>query len=376
MRWLKWTLAAAMALGGCKEPNNVMPPDVAPIQPVPARQGDAEAGPALTQASTAPSEGVSTAPATGAATEPEAPSPVTLTTSDLAPDGPVMALVNGKPIGMKALHEILVRDHGMSVAYQLIADELVRQEAIARKISVTKADLQKETDAVLRRALGELPAPNQRERILQELMSRLDVSPGMWDVLMQRQALLRKLVEPDVKVTDDELKEEFNLQYDRKVTVRDIQTATVADAEKALKALNAEGDKLTEDFFAELARKVSTGVTASTGGLLSPMTAKSPMPPAIREAAMRFKKPLDMSGIVQSGTTFHILLCSKVEEPQDAKFDQVRGKLFESVHERHVAELQQQRLGALIQNARKAGKIEFIDPTLKAQDAQPPAAGP
>ena len=359
MRCLGMVLSVAVLLAGC-EPIVVTPPREAPAaQPQPLeKMADQATQPAKAAAEPA---SVSAPPAAPAAAAPAAE--------------PVMAVVNGKPIPMKALYDLLVRDYGMSTAYQLMADELVRQEAAERKLTVTAAEVKGEAYSALKRALGELPPEGQREHLLKELQVRLNVSPDMWDMLMARQALLRKLVEPDVKVTDDDINLEFGTQYGRKWTVRAIQAATIADAEKALKACKAVMGGCTEEAFAEQARKSSTGVTAGSGGLLptiTPKTVDTEVPRAIREAAMNLKKPGDMSGIVQSGMTFHILFLVKTEEPQDVKLETVRAKLAESIRERQIAILQQEHLGKIVKDARKSGKIQFVDPILKAQDAVPP----
>lgn len=311
-------------------------------------------------------------PATGPAATAPAGTATTMPAGAAAamPTGDVMAYVNNQPIAMSRLSEMLVQDYGLAYSQQLVASELVNQEAAKRNIKLTDADLQAENDAVLKRALGELPAPAQRESILANLIRQFGVTQTMWDLVMRRQAILRRIAAEQVTISDDDLKNEFDVQYSRSVTVRDIQTGSAQDAERMLKTLQAIKDpKDVEAAFIDLAKKNSNGYTAVDGGLLPPITAKSEdVLPAFREAALAMTKPGQLAGLVQTGTAFHVIYCVKVEAPKNVKLADVRKGLEASIRDRKTGQLQQDLLQKMIQNARKAGNIRYVNPTLKSLD--------
>jgi len=276
-------------------------------------------------------------------------------------DPNVMAYVNGRPIPMKALVDLLVQDNGLKLSQELLASELVRQEAEKNKVSVTDADVQAESDDAMKRIFGQLPGADQRERMLQQLLVQRGVSKTHWMLSMRRNAMLAKLAEMRVKITEEDLKDEFARQYGRKVVIRHIQLESWTEAQKVRKALEEGGD------FVKLAREYSKSWSAKDGGLLPPIDLKSEfLPPVMRDVALALKKVGEVSQVVQAGTSFHILKLEQVIDPQDVKLETVKDKLTEAVRQRQVAVLKQTIPFELFEKARKENTIQFVDPVLKA----------
>ena len=277
--------------------------------------------------------------------------------------GDVMAVVNGKPLPMATLNGLLVQIHGMAIAQQLIANEVVRQAAADEGLSVTDADIAAENQRTLGRIFGQVSGEADRERLLGQLLAQKGVSREQWNMTMRRNAVLRKLAQREVAVTPDDLREQFAEQYGRKVVVRHIQTASLADAEDVYRKLCDGAD------FAELAQKRSTNASARTGGLLPPIGARAVgLPPAMRELALSLKKPGELSDPIQIGTTFHVLKLERIIEPRDVKFEDVKADLETEIRDQKIAAMQQGILLRLLDSA----EIQFVNPILKAQ--QPPDA--
>ena len=53
-----------------------------------------------------------------------------------------MAYVNDQPIYLAELNRLLIHGYGMAVALQLFANELVRQHAERKNVTVSEADLE------------------------------------------------------------------------------------------------------------------------------------------------------------------------------------------------------------------------------------------
>lgn len=274
----------------------------------------------------------------------------------------VMALVNGKPVYMDKLHDLLLRDYGMDVAQQLIANELVRQEAEKHGISVTKEDINRQQADMLQRAFGELDNEAQRQQLLAQMLNRYGISENIWQMIMRRQAMLDKLANREVELSEEELKRAFGEQYGRKVVVRHIQTPSLEDAQELLDKLQEGAD------FAELAESESTNPSAADGGLLPPIGRDTEnVPPAIRSAAMAMEEVGELSEPVQSGTTFHVLKLDRVIPPQDVELPDVRDELEADLREREIAQAGQQIFHRLMTEAQQQDAIEFVNPVLKQQ---------
>jgi foldase protein PrsA len=274
----------------------------------------------------------------------------------------VMATVDGRPIYMSDLNDLLVRAHGVAMAYQLVAGEMVRQAAEANHLSATDREVQEEGDRTMAEMFGLVERGGQRERLLDEWLRQRGMSYKQWQMIMLRNVLLRKLVEPRVTVSDEDLAKEFGRQYGRKVQVRHIQTESLTSAQQALKKLEEGAD------FAELARQMSVNPSAAEGGLLPPIDQDSrTLPPALTEAALALKRVGETTDPIQVETAFHILKLEKIIEPQNVKFADVKDKLSQDVRRRRLRSESQKLLGELIKAAQDGHRIQYVDPVLKAQ---------
>jgi foldase protein PrsA len=274
------------------------------------------------------------------------------------PGRPVMAYVNGEPVYMDQLNQLLISGYGMVVAQQLVANELVRQEAQRKGLTVTDAEVEAEHQRYMDSLFPTVTEANQRQRLLEQLLKKNNVSQDQWNLTMRRNTLLAKVAENQVQVAEEEVKEEFGRQYERKVRVQHIQTANLADAQKVLKDL-ADGAEFTA-----LVNKYSIGPTADKAGLLEPFGTKDTgTPPALRQVAMGMKKVAEVSDPIQVGTAFHILKLLAIIEPDNVKYEDVRAALAAEVRKRKAVALQQDILQILI----RGGKLQYVDPILKSQ---------
>jgi len=294
-----------------------------------------------------PSEDVAEA---SSSSEPGAVSP-----SDETRDRKVMAYVNGAPIYMDALHDLLVRAYGLRTALHLVGCELIEQAAAERDLTVTEQELQMQHDAALRQMFPNVPESIQRQRLLEQLMLRQNIPEKQWRMSIRRNVLLGKLVAPAIKVTEREVRRAYEDTYGRKIVIRHIQSENLGEAQKAQEALRNGAD------FAELASKVSKNASAAKGGLLPPVGPNpGTLPRALHKVAWDMKEPGQISDPVQAGTSYHILYLEKVIEPQDVKFNDVGRQLASEVRDRKIRSAANRLLQEMIDKA----EIKWVDPVL------------
>jgi parvulin-like peptidyl-prolyl isomerase len=188
---------------------------------------------------------------------------------------------------------------------------------------------------------------------------------------MRRNALLGKLAGRMVRITEDELRQAFGRRYQRKVVVRHMQLPSLPTAALTRKNLLSGVD------FAALARQKSMGPSAADGGLLPPFgrdTAE--VHPDLRDAAMSLERVGQISEILKIGKSFHLLKLEKIIEPEDVKFEDVRQQLARQVRAKRIEQLKQSILTRLFVEASRAGKIRFVDPTLRELSEQARNQGP
>ncbi len=295
--------------------------------------------------------------------EPDSP---TTSAGEAAPA--LLARVNGNPIPASRMHDALVRDYGLGVAQQLIADELVRQALERKNLPTDVTDRQIEIENY--RAITKIfqfdedaPTPEQMNSLLDQLLAQKNITRRAWEVTMARNARLARLADRRVKVTDEDLRQEFFARYDGKLKVRHIQVPSMILAQEVSDKAQGGAD------FEQLAFRYSTNPSGKTGGWLpdiGPRNAPETVPPNLVRAARALKQPGDLSNIVQVGTNFHILKLEEILPPRKVKFNEVKGKLRHLVREKKVDELQPILMKELIDKA----QIEYLDPILRARRKQ------
>lgn len=291
-------------------------------------------------------------PAPGESTEPTTRN----TTAQRPPH--VMATINGQPIYMDRLHRSLVQIHGLFIPEMLIHDLLVEQEAKRLGVSVGPDDIVAENDISLSGRFPKGSDADERERLLDKLLRNKGLTRELWEATMRRNALLRKMVAPGVKVTEAMVKAEFTRAYGAKVQVRQIRLPSVQEAQNIL-TLVEKGDD-----FAKLARDYSTDTTtAPDGGLLPTFTRQeTSVPRAVRDVAFALKDG-QVSSIVQVGSSFHVLKLVRRVTPPQIKYESVRDQLGDQVRQGMIMGAQAQLMSEL----RRRSAVEYINPILRQE---------
>lgn len=197
-----------------------------------------------------------------------------------------VARVNGKPIRQSDLYDVLLPGYGRRVLDEMVRLEVVRQEAARREIGLTDEMGRAELD----RFLEELsPGKSRREQsaLLEYMLSSRNLSRGEFDLIIQREALLREMVDKQVTVTEAMLAQEFEEQYGRKVLVRQLVVGSFRDILNIQERLKAGAD------FTELVKEYSQDqMSLAQEGLRGPFSqGDNTIPPEVRRQAFELKQP-------------------------------------------------------------------------------------
>lgn len=276
-----------------------------------------------------------------------------------------MATVRGEPVYMDDLYDILVEKYGMAFAQQILANRIVDAEAERLNLVITKDDLAAERDYLLDDLARDASIGQaERDQLLAQVLSQWDMSEADLTALLRRDAILRKIITPTVRVSDPDLRREFGHQYGRKVQIRHIQVESRILAQELLQRARDGED------FSTLAHKYSVnGTGKATGGLLPPfglnVDPSETITPAIRTAALSLDEPGQLSGLVRTDTAYHILYLEKVIPPQDVDFERVREDLTIKATKRKVRQERPKLLLILMKNA----NVQYVNPILRKQQA-------
>ncbi len=154
------------------------------------------------------------------------------------------------------------------------------------------------------------------------------VSDSVWPSVA-----LKKLVESDIKITEEDLQQGFESAFGPRV---DVLAIVLSDQKAAQKIWKMARDNPTESFFSQLAEQYSIEpVSASNMGKVPPIRKFGGQPAIEREAFAL--KPGEMSGIIAAGDKYIILRCQGFTDPLVKDMAAVKDELIRDLKEKKLA---------------------------------------
>jgi foldase protein PrsA len=320
-----------------------------------------------------------TAPSAGAPGQTGQPAPLSLPGSPAAKPGApaaaplppekipaVVAKVNGKEIKKSDLMEgaqmVQMRmaqagqpinpnaDLYRRVLDQLIAINLVRQDAKAQGVTVSDAEVQQ----IIAARKRNFPS----EEVYKKTLAQAGITESQLRDQARDQLTLQRYVEtklaPKAAVSDQAVRDFYDknkgkMQIPERLRLRHIlikvdPKAPPADREKARQKAEdvLKRAKAGEDF-GKLAAQYSDDLGSKTrGGDLGPV-AKGQTVPQFEAAAFALKKPNDLSPVVESPFGFHVIQLVERVEPSTVPFDQVKDRIASLLKQQEVQKMFEDR---------------------------------
>ncbi|KWX73997.1 peptidylprolyl isomerase [Paenibacillus jilunlii] len=256
-----------------------------------------------------------------------------------------VASVNGTDITKAQLYDKLVEAGGEATLQNLITSTLVDQEAKKANITVTDADIQAELEDLKTQFGGEEALNNA----LQQSSMTLDDLKKQ----MPMQVKIRKLVEPKVKVTEDEISkyyEENKASFNQEEEVRasHILVKTKAEADAIVKQLAGGAD------FAALAKEKSADTGSKDKGGDLNFFKKGDMVAEFSNAAFKLKVG-ETSGPVKTDYGYHVIKVTDRKDAHNYTLAEKKEEITKTLKAKKVSEmsstwLQELNAGAKITN--------------------------
>lgn len=232
-----------------------------------------------------------------------------------------VANVGGEKISEDELNETLLTNYGSATLDQLINDKIVELEAEKEDIKVTDKEIQKEIDTLAESYGGEDTLKEQLEA------SGSSLAALKQDIVVYLQT--KKLVEPRITVTDDEISAYFEENKDTFAQEEQVEASHILvedkkTAKKVAKELAAGGD------FAELATKYSTDAgTKDNGGSLG-YFGKGSMVEEFEDVAFKLDVN-EISDPVKTEHGYHIIKVTGKKEAKKANLKDSKAEIKEAL---------------------------------------------
>ncbi|MCM3630368.1 peptidylprolyl isomerase [Paenibacillus glycanilyticus] len=272
-----------------------------------------------------------------------------------------VATVNGVKITKDKLYDSLVEQGGASTLDNMITQELIDQAAEDAKVTVTEADIDKEIET-LKKSFGSEDEFNQTLSQYGMTEESLRQDAGV-------QVKIRKILEPQVKVTDEDIKAYYDenkasMSTPEQIRASHILVATKEEAEAILKDLQGGAD------FATLAKEKSTDPGSKDKGGDLDFFGKGTMDPAFEEAAFALKKG-ELSGIVQTSYGYHIIKKTDEKAAVTPTLEEKKEDIKTQLITQKVSELSSTWMADLKAKAKITNKL---DPAAAEESASPDAS--
>lgn len=256
-----------------------------------------------------------------------------------------VATVDGETITANDLYQLMVKSVGPQAVEQLITQKLIDNEAAKQNISVSEEEVNVEFEEIK----GNFPS----EEMFNMQLQYMGISEEQFKEQLASDLKLRKLVEPEIEVTEEEVQtfyEENQEQFGTPEQVRASHILLKKEdkelAEKILSEVKNGGD------FAALAKEYSEDSSAAQGGDLG-YFGRGQMVPPFEEAAFSLEVN-EISDLVESQYGYHIIKVTDKKEADIPSFEEVKDQVREIVLNQKLSE----RVSSYIQELRSAAKIE------------------
>ncbi len=243
----------------------------------------------------------------------------------------VVAMLNEQKITVLELSNECVKRHGVEVLEGTISRRLLEQALRRENLTVAQEDMDAEVGRAAL-AMGqhtEDGQPNVKAwlKIVTE-QQNLPLDVYLRDSVWPSVAL--KLLTPEIKITDEDLRKGYEANYGQRVKCRAI---VLNNQRKAQEVWQMAREKPTADHFGKLAEEYS--VEAASKALLGkvPPIQKHGGQPLLEKEAFTLK-PGELSSIIQVTDKYIILMCEGYTEPTKVGFEEVKQDIFNDIHEK------------------------------------------
>lgn len=263
-----------------------------------------------------------------------------------------VALVNDEAVSREEFGELVAETSGGKILNEIALDRMLVKRFARDGMTFTKADVARE-ESILTSSLD--PDPDQAVRLLRILKNRRSLGPRRFENMLRRNAMLRKLVQGDVVISEERLREEFERWYGPRFQVRLITLDTRNEAEKVLRELRKGVP------FNETAAKESTDISAARGGLIAPISAKDrTYPSALREVIPDLYEG-EVSPIFPVEDQFAIVQMVERIDAAKVRFEDVKETLRQTVRRGEERRLMDVLVAQLLDEA----EVIVLDPAVE-----------
>lgn len=273
-------------------------------------------------------------------------------------------VVGSETLTMAQIAPMLAEASGAQIIEELLITRTAERELARAGMGLTQEDIERER-VELTRALasaeGSVGAGTDPELLIDSVRRTRGLGEERFAMLVRRTAALRKLVAPEVAVTDEEVVLAHQVRYGTKYRVRLLLTASERDAAVVLAELSPLDESARRARFIQLAMERSIDASAGAGGLLEPISPMDPAYPMIVRTTLPGLTPGMLGPVLALNPNYAVVLMEEVIPDQGVALASVEPSLREDLRRRQERILMDRRAQAILD----ATPVTVLDPSLQ-----------
>ena len=231
----------------------------------------------------------------------------------------VVAYVDGDSISAEELRQLFLEKSGGLILAEVVLDRRLKRRLAQSSLVVGSAEVTAEKKLLLETL--DSTDEDQAVRLMAQLRRVRGLGKKRFAAMLHRNAALRLLVQPQVRVSDAAMGLHYQRLYGPRYQGRILVRPTLRD-------LDPIQDRLTAgESFSDLAAELSSDLSAAQGGLLSPISPVDPeYPQSIRKLLPRLEVG-EISDAIAVDGGFALVKLERKIAGQGIEFDDVKEEL-------------------------------------------------
>lgn len=278
-----------------------------------------------------------------------------------SPDGRPPLLINQQAVSWDQLSPVMAEATGAAAIEEIALQFALRREFDTRRLRLSEEALRAEQN-LLSGSLSSAGSYSEDSTftVMDDLRSARGLGPVRFRSLLERNAMLRALVQDDILIDEPTLQTAYAIRHGLRRVVRLIVVPTQREASQIRNSLVSLPGEQRRAEFIQAAIEFSTDSTAPRGGLTEPI---SPQDPAYTQAVRRVLTnlvPGEVSQVVSVDGGYALLLLENDIPPDGLSFEEARPSL------ERLVRLRQERLlmDRLARNLLAQARITVFDESL------------